>query len=143
MQVDGLSDEVASILEGQGFDYCWVTQHHSVNDCPHHWRHPVKLICDHAKQSKQKRTAFTTEEDSKSDISESATKKETTVAPLTKLKMLYEKNCTFGSLPQSLPLNCQAPHLHRRTKGAVTNQKEDAYIQGRVKVVCLQGIVYK
>ena len=34
--------------KGRRWEYMWVTQHHSVKDCPSHWTHPLNLLLKYA-----------------------------------------------------------------------------------------------
>ena len=56
-------------------------------------------------------------------------------------------SCVFSPVPKSLPLNCVASHLHKwgtkefwDTEGKLA---EAAFLNGRIKVVCSKGVVYR
>ena len=40
--------------KGRKWEYMWVTQHHSVKDCPAHWTHPLNLLLKYAESANQK-----------------------------------------------------------------------------------------
>ena len=66
------------------------------------------------------------------------------------LQRLLKKDfagCVFVPTPKSLPLNCPSLHLHRWRPEVITSDDNDraeaAYMYGKVKVICAQGIIYK
>lgn len=66
-----------------------------------------------------------------------------------KLRQINRKSCHMSELPPSLPLSCPGQHLHKtqhkQSFDDGKNPLEDptTFSQGRLKVLLIDGIVYR
>lgn len=123
------------------WDYVWLSQHHSVEQYPECWAHPLELLLQ---QAKQKRVTLASDTNNgKGDADEPDL---STVAELTKVQNGHgdQSDRVSTEVPATLPLNCQAQHLHKWKPSPGTGEElEASFVSSKVKVVCCQGIVYR
>ena len=132
LQVDG---RVATILNGSSADHCWVTQHHSVDNVPDAWSHPIKILRDFVRSSRyiealssfQGKSDGSTEKWVKSHTSEEG-----------------RVSLVETILPKTLSLKCPALHLHKwNSDGSEKKFYADGFCFGKVKVVYSKGTIYR
>ncbi|XP_067669599.1 uncharacterized protein C5orf34 homolog [Haliotis asinina] len=104
--------------------YTWVTRHISCNECPNHWRHPLKL-------AEEKSSERQMDEDNSQ-------------LPPSRLPLKIDKKQTImSSLPHPIPLTCHAPHRHKWAPVDAHQGDLDRFNPGRLKVVMVDGIIYR
>lgn len=93
-------------------------------------------------------TIFSTSRINESRMRESAVS--STERRAVTLQRLLKKDfagCVFIPSPSSLPLSCPSLHLHRWRPEVIANDDnegaEAAYMYGKVKVICAQGVIYR
>lgn len=66
-----------------------------------------------------------------------------------KLREINKKNCIMSQLPQPLPLSCPGQHLHKiQSKKTYDDGKDPmqdptTFAQGRLKVLLIDGVIYR
>ena len=130
----------SSILNENRWDYKWVSQNHSILDYPENWKHPVELLLEYKTDKIYEQYGFSEENEHG--------KKERGLQ-LKAVEKTTLKNCVYLPLPRSLPLNCPNSHLHKwkaeiQPDGTGSDQFEDSvFVQGRIKVICINGYIYR
>ncbi|XP_076126960.1 uncharacterized protein C5orf34 homolog [Alosa pseudoharengus] len=120
-------------IPGNGYLFTTVVQHHSCASYPTNWHHPLSLAISHWKtqngESSENRSMNTQE----------ASTSKTCQAPKT--------DGTLGLksiLPESLPLRCPSPHMHRWNTGpSPFNESHEGMATELVKVLWCQGVIYR
>ncbi|XP_046568879.1 uncharacterized protein C5orf34 homolog [Haliotis rubra] len=104
--------------------YTWVTRHISCNECPSRWRHPLKLA---------------EEKSSERQMDEDNSQLTPGRLPL----KIDKKHTSMSPLPQPIPLTCHAPHHHKWAPIDAHQDDLDRFNPGRLKVVMVDGIIYR
>lgn len=92
-------EEFKFARHGNGYLFTTVIQHHSCASYPPHWHHPLSIAISLWKTQHGENETMNSEEASKSRTCQSSN--------------LDDTHGVKSILPESLPLRCPSPHMHR------------------------------
>lgn len=142
----GSGDSLLSRSGGDGesdtrYKYMWLTRHISVEEAPNNLAAIVKLaqdLAEHGGTVAKKLTEST-----------GIQPKDRKATDVSKLRQIDKNKCRMAKVPLPLPLSCPGQHLHKmQTKRAYDDGKDPiedptTFSQGRLKVLLVDGIVYR
>ncbi|XP_063050631.1 uncharacterized protein C5orf34 homolog isoform X2 [Engraulis encrasicolus] len=126
--------ETQNARPGQGYLFTTVVQHHSCASYPPKWHYPLTLAI------RQWRTQQENPTENGSVATPEAFDSQTCQTPCTDVTPGVK-----SSLPESLPLRCNSPHMHRWNSGSspLNEQPDEATATELVKVLWCQGVIYR
>ncbi|XP_062399864.1 uncharacterized protein C5orf34 homolog [Sardina pilchardus] len=127
--------ESQSARPGNGYLFTTVVQHHSCASYPTNCHHPLSLAINHWKTQNgesSENLSTNTQEASTSKTCQ-ASKADGTLGPIRSI------------LPESLPLRCPSPHMHRWNTGPspFNEESQEGMATELVKVLWCQGVLYR
>ena len=139
-QVRGEEDSSSAILNEARWEYQWVSQNHPTQNYPDNWTFAVELLLSYKRDKVYDQYGFN------SETSASGKKQRGLMLKAVEKKSL--KNCVYVPLPRALTLNCTNSHLHKWKSDILDDMDEEvrdqsAFIQGRIKVICINGYIYR
>ncbi|KAL4220206.1 hypothetical protein ACF0H5_020614 [Mactra antiquata] len=121
------------------YKYTWLTRHISCDECPINFNTIVKMANNVAKNGIPR----------SDDLKELDSKQEEKKKGASKLKKINRKYCEMSEVPLPLPLSCPGQHLHKTQSkqsyddGKNPTEDPSTFSQGRLKVLLIDGVVYR
>lgn len=127
--------KASTIFNATSWDYCWTVQHHSMQDFPSDWSHPIQLLVKFAETPNFLSAHQRAMELSHQVVEDLSTEKHDADHPPTVI---------HTALPRTLGLKCPAPYLHKLNKEPIADGASgEGLYSGKVKAFFMKGTVYR